>query len=244
MNRFLIGAGAIFAPFAISGALAPARDRTPNTTVALLVTLSVVALGTTVTQRMALFAALSGGVGFDLFHTRPYGSLQITRLADVETTVLLVAIGVVVGQLASRSRMHQADAAGAGRDVERLHELAEMVAGGAPVGDVVTATTREITEILRLRSCVFDGALSDRPGPFVERHGAVTWGQIGWKISTFGLPSKPISLVIEHQAMPLGRFVLRADPAELTTARQLLVAVALADQAGAAIAAQGAPLEP
>ena len=55
-----------------------------------------------------------------------------------------------------------------------------------------------------------------------------------------GLPRKEVTLVVEHQGRPLGRYVLMARTDYPVTVDQLLVAVALADLAGAALAAQGA----
>jgi len=55
-----------------------------------------------------------------------------------------------------------------------------------------------------------------------------------------GLPRKEVTLVVEHQGLPLGRYVLMARADSPVSMDQLLVAVALADLAGAALAAQGA----
>jgi hypothetical protein len=59
-----------------------------------------------------------------------------------------------------------------------------------------------------------------------------------WGFSTMGLPSKEVTLVVEHQSRPLGRYVLVARPGTRVIDDQLIAAVALADQAGSALAAQ------
>ena len=99
----------------------------------------------------------------------------------------------------------------------------------------------ELTHLLGLQACRFETTFADKPGPFIERNGAVSWGRIRWGFSTTGLPGHEVSLVVQHQGQPLGRFVLVARAGTQVSADQLVAAVALADQAGAAVAAQGAP---
>ena len=234
-------AAAVAVPFALALALVPVRGHVPNATVALALAAVVTLLATAGTRWTAALAAISAGAGFDIFHTRPYGSLTITRGQDVETTVLLLAVGLAVGQLAARNRRYRHLAAETSYDLGRIHGVAEMVADGAPVDQVVLAVANELADLLSLRSASFDPAFAEKPGPFIERHGALTWGALRWGFATTGLPQHEVSLVVQHQGLPLGRFVLRAVPGTRVTADQLLAAVALADVAAAAVAAQGLP---
>jgi hypothetical protein len=229
-------------PIGAAAALIPLRDHAPATTVALTLALIVALLAAAGTRLTAALGALSAGIGFDLFHTKPYGSLAISRASDLETTALLIGVGLVVGQLATRNRHHRARADEVSYDLGRIHGVAEMVAAGAPVDQVVLAVANELTDLLDLVSCRFDPALPDTPGPLVERFGSVTWGSLRWGFRTMGLPSREVSLVVQHQGRPLGRYVLLAAPGGRVSADQLLAAVALADQAGAAIASQGSPV--
>jgi hypothetical protein len=86
-----------------------------------------------------------------------------------------------------------------------------------------------------LRSCRFDHAFADKPRPFIERNGAVSWGSLRWGFDTMGLPTKEVTLVVEHQGLPLGRYVLVAEPGTRVTEDQLIATVALADQVGSAL---------
>ena len=242
-TRFAIGALASAAvPIGAAAALIPLRDHAPATTVALTLAVVVALVAASGTRLEAAIGALSAGVGFDLFHTKPYGSLAINRAPDLETTALLVAVGLIVGQLATRNRHHRDQAAEVSYDLGRIHGVAEMVASGAPVDQVVLAVANELTDLLGLQSCRFDEAFADAVGPFVERHGSVTWGELRWGTRTLGLPSREVSLLVQHQGRPLGRYVLVAAPGGRVSADQLLAAVALADQVGAAIASQGTPV--
>ena len=49
---------------------------------------------------------------------------------------------------------------------------------------------------------------------------------------------------MQRQGLPLGRFVLNAEPGTCVNADQLITAVALADQAGSAVAADHANAAP
>ena len=56
----------------------------------------------------ALIAGLSAGVWFDFFLTKPYERFSIQRGADVQTTVLLALVAVLVGEIAVRRRQARA----------------------------------------------------------------------------------------------------------------------------------------
>jgi len=102
-------------------------------------------------------AAVSAAVWFDFFLTQPYEQFTITRATDIETTVLILVLGVAVTELAVWGR--------------RQHLAANRRAG------------------------------------YLENHG-----------------------------MFHGRFLMAADPRSHPTLEQRLVAVAFADQVGAALA--------
>jgi hypothetical protein len=132
-------AAATVLPVGAALALVPLRNTTPAPTIALALAAIVTLLAATGTRATAAIAAVSASVGFDVFHTRPYGSLVITRP------------------------------------------------------------------------------------------------------QTMGFPTKEVSLVVEHQGRPLGRYVLVAQPGTRVTEDQLLASIALADLAASALAAQAMP---
>jgi len=229
---------AVLVPLGLAAALIPIRGNSPSPKVALILALAVAVLAMPGNRATAIAAAVSAGLGFDLFHTRPYYTPAINRLQDVETTALLLAVGVVVGQLAARNRLNRSRAAATSYDLGRLHGVAEMVAAGLPAVDVVDAVAKELRDLLQLRDCWFDPHLAGEAGPFIERHGAVTWGVLEWGYGSMGLPAHDISLVLQHQGLPVGRFVLVPQPGVAVTTDELIAAVALGDQAAAALAAQ------
>jgi hypothetical protein len=70
------------------------------------------------------------------------------------------------------------------------------------------------------------------------RHdGSVTIGQRAWNVDTEGFPaSSDTELLVESGGMFQGRFLMTPAPGARPTLEQRLLAIALADQVGAALA--------
>jgi K+-sensing histidine kinase KdpD len=225
-------------PAAAAAALVPLRDHTPNTSIALIMVVVVVILALPGNRLAAALGGLGAGVWFDFFFTRPYYSFSIALHNDLETTVLLLIVGVAVGELTARGRNWAARAYEASDDIARIHAVAEMVADGSDIDQVVLAVRNELQDLLSLRDCWFDPSFAERPGAFIERQGSVMWGDLRWEPSSIGLPSKEVSLIVQGQGRPFGRFVLVPTVGQPVSLDRLTVAVALADQVGAAMAAR------
>jgi hypothetical protein len=236
-----IVAAAVVLPLALTLALIPFRSQVPDATVALglavLVSL-IAALGTRIT---AVITAVAAAACFDIGFTQPYGSLTISHPQDIETTALLLVGGLIVGQLSARNQRNRGLAVRQSNDLARIQAIAELMAAGVEPDAVVAAISQELQDLLGLRECRFETSLSDRPGPVIDRNGNVNWGRIWWGFDTLGLPGKEITIEVEHDQRRLGRFVLVAEPGSRVRHDQLLAAVTLADQAGAALGA-GVPL--
>src|SRR3954471_21619890 len=78
------------------GHIAPAN-------VALVLVLFVLLGGVIGGRQAGVLSALVAAASFYFFHTRPYGSLKIADSSDLLTTVLLLAVGLAVGEIAARS---------------------------------------------------------------------------------------------------------------------------------------------
>ena len=81
-------------------------DAAEHRRVFLLVTV-VVAVAANGQRVAGLLAAVSAAAWFDFFLTQPYERFAITHREDIETTVLLVAVGAAVTKLAGRGRRHK-----------------------------------------------------------------------------------------------------------------------------------------
>jgi K+-sensing histidine kinase KdpD len=93
-----------FLPLAIAPLLVPVRSHVVNTNIA-LVLMAAVVLGASIGGRAAgMLAAMNATLSFDFFFTRPYLSLTIDTVEDIETVVVLLVVGLFVGSFAGRHR--------------------------------------------------------------------------------------------------------------------------------------------
>jgi K+-sensing histidine kinase KdpD len=235
--RLLLALGVV-APVAVAAALVPLRSHVDAANMALILVAVVVAVAATGRRRLpGAVAAIAAALSFDFFYTRPYGSLNITRGRDVETAVLLLVVGLIVGELASRSDRHRTDADRSSADIARLHAVAELVSAGASPDQVIEAVRNELRDLLDLRSVRYVSEMADQPRPRLDRDGEVIMVGMRWAVSHLGLPGKEVDLIVQGLGRPLGRFILVPTPGAPLPWDRRMVAVALADQVGAALIA-------
>ncbi len=238
-----ITAAAVLGPLAAGAALIPLRGQIDNTNVALVLVVAVVAVASAGRRPAAALAALSAAVAFNFFHTRPYHSLRIDSSDDLETALLLLAVGTAVGELALRGRRARFLVARGEQDLASIQGLGRLVVEGEDLDYVLLATASELTHLLHLVDCRYElegGDQEPRSLPLVERDGTVRWGPTVWETERWGLPTDGAAIPIWVHGRRRGRFVLRA-PVALPLGREdLSRAVGLVDQAGAAIAARPA----
>src|SRR5215471_11508786 len=98
---------AVVLPVGVAAALVPFRVHLDHAVIALALVAAVVAVAATGGRIPGLLAAVSAAGSFDFFHTRPYNSFSITQRADVESAILLLVVGLMVGELSSRSTRHR-----------------------------------------------------------------------------------------------------------------------------------------
>jgi K+-sensing histidine kinase KdpD len=229
---------AIFLPLGVAALMVPFRASFADAAAA-LVLVAVITLVATVGSRPAGYvAALSASFWFDFFLTRPYDQVVITHRTDIEITVSLFVVGVVITELAARSRQHHRRADEESSYVELFYQVAEDVATGRPTHEVIERVRAALVELLRLRDCRYDTATPITPINQIHRDGRVTLGNVEWPVETFGLPGRQIALAVMARGEVIGRFVVVPTPGEGISLQRRLVAVALADQVGALASSQ------
>jgi Domain of unknown function (DUF4118) len=236
-RRDLVSLGAaVVAPLVLAVALLPLRGDVANTDVALVLLLAVAAVAANGFRAAGWIAAVSTAVWFDLFWTEPYGRLTITARADIETAVLLLAVGVAITEIAVRGRRaHHAAIREAGFR-SGLLAAAEAVAAGDSPSAVIDRIRQQLVPLLRLEAARFDYG-TGRDHPRLEHDGSVTWRGRPVDVDRDGLPTeRPVEVLVEAGGGYRGRFLLTASPGSRPSRAERLVAVALADQAGAALA--------
>jgi Domain of unknown function (DUF4118) len=240
LRQLLELVAAIVLPVAVGAALTPFRSNIAPATAALAMAVAVSLIAALSNRLGGVVAAVAAALSFDFFFTKPYGSLSISSAPEIETAILMLVCGLIVGQLSARNRTNKELVVQTSDDFARIQAIAEMMASGASAFEVVGAVGDELTGLLGLRSCRFERTFPDGPSPTIERNGDVSWGRFWWGFRTLGMPGKEVTLVVEHQRRRLGRYVLVAVPGSPVTREQLVAAVTLADQAGAALGLESA----
>ena len=168
MNRDRLAVlAAIAVPLALAAILVPFRSGFPNTDAALAMIVVVVAVAANGDRLAGVLAAVSAAVWFDFFLTQPYERFSITSRNDIETTVLLLVIGVAVTELAVWARRQHAAASRRAGYLDGISSAARAVAAGRSPSVLMEQVTGQLTALLALRSCEFQygvAGLGRRPG--------------------------------------------------------------------------------
>jgi hypothetical protein len=229
---------AVVLPLLAAVALLPARGHLDSADNALILVVVIVAVASTGRRQAAVVAALVAALSFDFFLTRPYYSLRISHHSDLVTEVLLLVVGLAVGELAARGR-RQRHAADQGRhQLELLHSVTELAATGQDAELVVASASSELCLLLGLRECQFTERGPAGVTARVTPAGEVVVGRERWSTDALGLPTRSVDLPVRSGGWLLGHFVLTPTPGRRVPRELLLVAVAIADQVGSALAGE------
>jgi Domain of unknown function (DUF4118) len=230
-------AAAVLAPLAVAAVLVPLRTHVSSTNTALVLVVVVVAVAAAGNRLAGAVAALSAALWFDFLLTRPYQTFAIDKSSDITTTVLLLAVGIAVSQLAARARRLEVVAITDAGYLAQIHRTAQLVQSGTAGNEVVAEVRGQLVALLRLRGCRFEfGNLLGTP-PRLHHDGSVTVGRTSWDVERRGLPDGEIEVRASAGGRYYGRFLLEPGPETVTSLQARLVAVTLADQTGAALAA-------
>jgi hypothetical protein len=235
------GLGALF----VALVLVPFRDDIDNANLALLLVLVVVIAAVLGGRAAAVVAAITATMAFDFFLTRPYNSMRIESADDIETAVIMLAVGLLVGEVAARGRRFRRQRERAADAIARVHRVAALIAQSGPLDRenrldaVVGAVQKELTALLQLHDCHLEYAPFQWPMPRLERSGTIEASEHEYSDEGFVLPEWGVQLPVLDSGREIARFVLMGDPAASVTLEERVVAVALADQLGSAFSMAG-----
>lgn len=219
--------------------LVPLREDVRNANVALVLVAVVVLVAVGGGREAGAVAAVSSVLWFDLFHTEPYSELRIASSDDLETTLLLLIVGFVVGSIAARGRRARRSAEMSSGEILRIYRLANLAARGDDPADVIMGGQAELMGLLDLQDCRFEAAPYNLGMPVFERSGVVSWPEYHRaRKGGLELPPEGVELPVLGRGRLLGRLVLTPTAGVGVSLEQRVVAVALADQVGAVLAAQ------
>lgn len=227
---------------AVALLLTPVRDALGLANIALILTLVVVGAATIGGRIAGVVTAVIGALGFNAIHTRPYGTLRIDRPEDLLTCILMIVVGVAVGQVAhlasDRGRRTASDRTG----MRHVHELRDLVAGHVSTDELIARSGQCLSDQLRLRSWTFRWGDSvpggsDVPPPDLLSDGSIP-GPLRHGIGGFELPHGGVSLPVRSgDGRILGRFVLVPTPGHGVALADREIAVLVADVIGPALEA-------
>ena len=149
----------LLGPFVAAATLVPFRDRLAGVDPALVLVQVVLAAGAVGGRLAGLLGAASATVAFDVFLTRPYGSLRIDEARDIATTALLAAVGLAGALLVERVRQHASRAALLAASLQRLERFVELIGGSETAHRQIDLACQELTALLDLKACRYE------PGP-------------------------------------------------------------------------------
>lgn len=227
-----VGAAAGFAAVAIglAAALVPLRSELGGANAALLmvgVTVAAAAVGGRVA---GVTAAIAASLSFNFFYTQPYLTLRIHSGRDILTTLLIVVVGLGVGELGVARARQSATRRVQLRSMRRLEAVGAAVSGGAPVPEVWEGVRSAVQELLAARSVSFVAG-AERPAvPVIERDGRIDTPDRVLVGTGFALPLKGVTLAVAADGLDLGWILVSTDPSVAVSREQRRTAVAVADQ--------------
>jgi hypothetical protein len=230
---------AALGPVAVGAILVPFRRDFDNANLALILVLVVVFAAIVGGRRAGAVAAIMATLSFDFFLTRPYLSMKIDSSDDIENVLILLGVGLLVGAVASRGRRSEAGRERAAEAISRVHRVADQVAQGAPVDDVVAMVKRELLALLSLQDCWLEFHPFVYVMPRLERGGTIGQSEHHWFEGGLALSEDGVELPVLEQGTEVARLVLIGNPEVAVTIEERVVAVALSDQLGAALALAG-----
>jgi K+-sensing histidine kinase KdpD len=240
-NRGLVVGVAAVVPLVICAVLTVFRDSVANTNAALGLVLVIVAAASTGIRSAGIVAAVSSALWFDFFLTEPYNMFTISDRADIETAVLLLLVGAAVTEVALWGRRQQARASREQGYLDGvLGTAATVAAGRSSMSSLIDHVCAQIVEILEIDRCRFDPGTASGLA-LLNGDGTVTRDGHTIDVDRHGLPiDTEIALMAGSGGVVRGRFLLTAATrVARPSLEQLRVAVALADQVGAALATSG-----
>ncbi|GAB1644120.1 DUF4118 domain-containing protein [Krasilnikovia sp. MM14-A1259] len=228
---------ALAVPVVTATMLVPLRDRVENTNVALLLVVVVVAIAAFGNRVAGYLAALSAGVWFDFYFTEPYQQFAIADRTDIQTFLLLVAVGAAVTELAVRGRQHAATASREAGYLAGIYAAAESGATGGSPHSLIKTVSDQLVDVLHLQAARYQPGVAGLGHPArLRRDGEILWHGGVWDVDHQGLPAvTDIEVLVENAGRLYGRYLLRAAPGTCPPLSERRVAVTLADQVGAAL---------
>jgi hypothetical protein len=232
------------ATMAIAAAMVPLRETAFGNTNAALVLVVVVAATASIGGRGAgALAAFTAALSFNFLLTRPYLSLKVNDSTDLTTVVLLLVVGLLIGEFARQRGLRVHQLRRSTETTHRLERVAALMATEHHPEDLHRLVVTEVIAELELIDATWVPAGDDRVRdlPVLDRSGWIEGGSHRYRRDGFELPSQGVALPVRYAGALLGTLLLTPSPGVGTSPDQRSVAVALADLLATELAHRTAP---
>jgi hypothetical protein len=230
-----------FGPLLAAAALVPLRNDLASANAVLVFVIVVVLASACGGWASGAIAAVVSTLAFDFFLTTPYLSFSMEHTGDIVTALLLILIGLIVAAVVSVGRRSRLATLRTRAEMTRMRRVAAMIADDAEAEDVRLSVQAELLGLLSLRDCWFEVPPFASELPRIDRTGSVAGGKRRWVGGELTLPAEGAEIAVVGRGHAFGRLVLIPDWNVGASIEQCTVAVALADQLGAALAAGPGP---
>lgn len=236
-------AGALLVPLGVAAAFVPFRASFTNVGAALALVAVIEAIAIVGRRAGGVVATLSAAAWFDFFLTAPYERFAISQRPDLETTISLVVVGLMVTELAARSRAHRLVA---GEESVYVSLLAATAAGASAATheELISRATEDLTSLLSLRECHFEADVSGPPHAQILADGRVAHVGVNWPADELGIPGPVAEIPCVWRGSLRGRFTLTPSPGVAVTAERRIVAVALVNVVAGSLSEGRRPAPP
>ncbi len=233
----MAGPGGALVALVLSAALTPLRDTWFGATNSQLLLVVVIASAASLGGRRAgAVTAAAAALAYNYFLTRPYYSLHIDDPRDVTGVILLLVVGLVIGEFA-RARGRTRHRLTLETDsVERLERIASLLVSERTHAELCDAVSDELRAQLALASATWVPVDQPTGLPVMERSGWIATNHHHFGRDGYLLPEQGIELPVEFAGARLGAFALVPIPAVGLTPEQRRVAVAISDLLASALA--------
>lgn len=226
---------AVLAPVLTSVGLWTLRTRIDRSTAVLTLVIPVVLVALIGGRGPAALAAVVAPAAFDVLLVEPYHQLRIHAVEDVEAAVILLVVGLVVGQLVASERQHRVRAGSRGDALAALLAMAGAAAGPATGDDLAEHALAALRTVMDLRECHWSPGYHGAAYPRLLRDGGIADGNS--RIAATGpLPASGVELPVDAGPHEFGRIILIPHRNATVSCEHRLVAVAIADILGTALA--------
>jgi hypothetical protein len=204
---------AVTVPLAVAAVLVPFRTSFTNAGAALILVAVIVALSLGGTRFTGFVASVFSAVWFDYFLTRPYDELSISHRPDIETTLCLLVVGLMVSELAARQRHLARVSSEEEHYVAMVRELVDLAQHSAK--SLIERANDMLIEVLD-------------PMARLLPDGEVLHVGLRWPVSAMGIPGPEAEIATQWRGHFLGRFVITPTPGASISQERRAVAALLA----------------